>query len=211
MAFLGAFTAIWGVQALVLTRAARDEVTAWASTNLDNLEVDPVGTMVASAFVAEDAQGVLLVAAALGLFPVARRFGNARALGLAAAAHMLGTVVSQGIALVRLEAGDLPDSIRTAPDVGPSYVVCGALVAAALYGPGGARRLPPLAGWLTLGPVLLRGLPTLQVAAVGHLVAMLTGALVGGVFALRGRRLAVPPAETAGVVRDAAGAARSEN
>ncbi|TDD82175.1 hypothetical protein E1293_17150 [Actinomadura darangshiensis] len=194
LTFLGLFAAMWLVQALILPPGARHAVIAWASTNLANLAVNPVGTMVASAFVAEGSQGVLLIAAAIGLFPITRRFGNLRAVVLVAAAHVAATLISQGIALVRLEAGLLSDSIRTIPDVGPSYVLCAALVAAFLYGRGRVRRLVPLAGWCALAPVLLAGLRTLDIAAVGHLVAMLTGALVGGLLLLLERRRGLVPA-----------------
>ncbi|WP_067454931.1 rhomboid-like protein [Actinomadura macra] len=192
LVFLGLCAAMWLVEGLLLPPDARDALVAWASTNLANLAVNPVGTMVASAFVTSSgspgAQGVLLVVAALGLFPTTRRFGNARAVLLVGLSHVLGTLVSQGIALVRIELGQLSESVRTVPDVGPSYVLCAALVAAVLYGPGRYRRLLPLAGWCALAPVLFDGLPALEVAAVGHLVAMLTGALVGAVLLARERR-----------------------
>ncbi|WP_067802210.1 rhomboid-like protein [Actinomadura formosensis] len=206
LTFLGLFAAMWLVQALVLPPEARHAVIAWASTNLSNLAVNPVGTMVASAFVAEGAQGVLLVVAAIGLFPVTRRFGNPRAVVLVAVSHVLGTLISQGIALVRLEAGLLSDSIRTIPDVGPSYVLCAALVAAFLYGHGWVRRLIAFAGWCALMPVLLDGLLTLEVPAVGHLVAMLAGALIGGLLLLLERRRAaavVPVPAASGPVAEA--------
>jgi hypothetical protein len=194
LTFLGLFAVVWLVLVLVLPPGARHALIAWASTNLSNLAVNPVGTMVASAFVAEGAQGVLLVAAAVGLFPLTRRFGNLRAVVLVAASHVLGTLVSQGIALVRLEAGLLSDSIRTIPDVGPSYVLCAALVAAFLYGRGRVRRLLALAGLCALAPVLLDGLLALQIAAVGHLTAMLAGALIGGLLLLLERRRGGVPA-----------------
>ncbi|WP_368407027.1 rhomboid-like protein [Actinomadura sp. NAK00032] len=194
LTFLGLFAAVWTVQALVLPPDARHAMIAWASTNLANLAVNPVGTLVASAFVAEGAQGPLMVAAAIGLFPLTRRFGNLRAVVLVAASHVLGTLVSQGIVLVRLEAGLLSDSIRTIPDVGPSYVLCAALVAAFLYGRGRVRRLLALAGWAALTPALLDGLLGLEVAAVGHVVAMLAGALIGWLLLLLERRRAGVPA-----------------
>ncbi|MFC6878704.1 rhomboid-like protein [Actinomadura yumaensis] len=190
LAFLGLFGAIWVVQEYALPPAARHDLIAWASTNLANLTVNPVGTMIVSAFVAEGSQAVLLVVIALGLFPVTRRFGNLRAVLLVAAAHVLGTVVSQGIAFVRLELGLLTDSVRTIPDVGPSYVLSAALVAAVLYGPGRVPRLLAFAGWAALSPYLFDGLASLEVAAVGHAVAMVSGAAVGGVLLLHERRRA---------------------
>ncbi|MGI5322601.1 rhomboid-like protein [Actinomadura nitritigenes] len=187
LTFLGLFASMWLVQVVLLPPAAQRTVVAWTSTNLANLAVDPVGTMVASAFVAEGSQAALLVVAVLGLFPVVRRFGNVRAIVLVAVSHVTGTLISQGIAFVRLEAGLLSDSVRTISDVGPSYVLCAALVAAILYGHGRIRRLLAFAAWVSLLPFLFEGLFSLEVAAVGHLVAMISGALVGGVLLLRER------------------------
>ncbi|MDL4771833.1 rhomboid-like protein [Actinomadura xylanilytica] len=195
LAFLGLFGAMWLVQECVLEPASRHELIAWASTNLANLAVNPLGTMLVSAFVAEGAQALLMVVIGIGLFPVARRFGNLRGVLLVAASHVLGTVVSEGVAFLRLELGQLSDSVRTVSDVGPSYVLSAALVAAILYGPGRVPRLLALAGWAGLAPFLFDGLGSLEVAAVGHLVAMLTGALVGGVLILLERRRATSPAE----------------
>ena len=106
---------------------------------------------------------------------------------------------------VRLEAGLLSDSVRTISDVGPSYVLCAALVAAILYGHGRIRRLLAFAAWVALLPFLFEGLPSLEVAAVGHLVAMISGALIGGVLLLRerGRATGATP------VADAIGAAEA--
>ncbi|KAB2339073.1 rhomboid family intramembrane serine protease [Actinomadura rudentiformis] len=194
LVFLGVFGLVWLVQAAMLSPGARDDLIGWASTNLSNLGVNPLGTMVTSAFVAEDAHGVLMVVTAIGLFPVARRFGNLRTMLLIAVAHVLGTVVSQGIAFVRLELGQLSDSIRTMPDVGPSYVLSAALVAAVLYGPGRWPRLLALAGWCALAPFLFAGLLSLDVAAVGHVVAMVAGALVGALLFRHERRRQPSPA-----------------
>ncbi|WP_194293202.1 rhomboid-like protein [Actinomadura macrotermitis] len=193
LTFLGLFAAMAVVQVCVLSPEGERALVGWASTNLANLAVNPVGTMVVSAFVAESAQPVLLALAAVGLFPVARRFGNLRAVLLIAVAHVLGTLVSQGVALVRLEAGLLSASVRTIPDVGPSYVLSAALVAAVLYGPGRLPRLLALAGWCGLAPVLFEGIGTLEVAAVGHVVAMVSGGLVGGLLLWRERRGALAP------------------
>ncbi|MBW8484391.1 rhomboid-like protein [Actinomadura parmotrematis] len=195
LTFLGVFAAVAVVQVHVLSAADRDAMIGWASTNLANLAVRPVGTLVASAFVAEGAQPILLVFGAIGLFPVARRFGTVPSVVLVAAAHVVGTLVSEGVALARLELGLLSSSIRTIPDVGPSYVLSAALVAAILYGPGRLPRLLAAGGLAALVPVLFEGLDRLEVAAVGHLVAMVTGGLVGGLLARRQRRRGggVPP------------------
>ncbi|MFG1999120.1 rhomboid-like protein [Spirillospora sp. NPDC048911] len=192
LAFLSVFGLVWLVQAM-LSPDASAGLVGWASTNLSNLSVNPIGTIVASAFVAEEAHAVLMVVLAIGIFPVARRFGNLRTMVLIAVAHVLGTVVSQGIAFVQLQLGHLSDSIRTMPDVGPSYVLSAALVATVLYGPGRWPRLLALAGWCALAPFLFEGLLVLDVAAVGHVVAMLAGAVVGALLFRRERRGAPRP------------------
>lgn len=183
--FLAVFGLVSAVQAFALTAQDRTELIGWASTNLANLTVHPVEAMVSSVFISEDSSGVLLVISAIGLFSIVRRFGNLRSMVLVVLAHVVGTVVSQGIVFVRLEAGSLSSSVRTLPDVGPSYVVAAALVAVILYGPGRWARGLALVSWCALAPYLFQGLLSLDVAAVGHLVAMLTGALVGGLLRMR--------------------------
>jgi hypothetical protein len=183
--FLAVFGLVSAVQAFALSAQDREELIGWASTNLANLAVHPVGAMVSSAFISEDSSGVLLVISAVGLFSIVRRFGNLRSMMLIVLAHVVGTVVSQGIVFVRLEAGQLSSSVRTLPDVGPSYVVAAALVAAILYGPGRWPRVLALVCWCGLAPYLFQGLFALDVAAVGHVVAMFTGALVGAMLRKR--------------------------
>ncbi|WP_433327115.1 rhomboid-like protein [Spirillospora sp. CA-294931] len=192
LVYLGAYGAMSVVYLHALSPRDREGLVAWASTNLDNLPDNPVGTMVVSAFVAEGSQAGLFVVGALGLFPVARRFGNSRALLLISLGHVVGTLVSQGVAAWRLELGELPESVRTASDVGPSYVISAALVAAILYGPGRLARLGALAGYLAAAPSLFEGLTSLEIGALGHVVAMLTGGAVGGAFVLAERRRAAP-------------------
>ncbi|RFU37125.1 hypothetical protein DZF91_34470, partial [Actinomadura logoneensis] len=191
LVFLVLFAATGFAQIYLLSGPARASMVAWASTNLDNLSWNPVGTMVASAFVAEGeraAHTFQLVMMALGLFPVARRFGNLRGVLLVAAAHVTGTVVSEGLTAVRLALGSVGASVREISDVGPSYVLSAALLATILFGPGRVPRVLAAAGLAVLAPYLLAGLTSLDVAAVGHVVAMATGAALAGLMALRDRR-----------------------
>lgn len=189
--FLVLFAATGFAQVFLLTGPARQALIAWTSTNLDNLSWNPVGTMIASAFVAEGeraAQSFQLLMMAVGLFPVARRFGNLRGVLLVAAAHVAGTLVSEGLTAVRLAAGSVSASVREISDVGPSYVLSAALIATIFFGPGRVARVLAAAGLAVLAPFLLEGLTGLDVAAVGHVVAMGTGVALGGLMALADRR-----------------------
>jgi rhomboid family protein len=188
LGYLAGLTVMSTVYTFALSSSGQRSLVAWASTNLDRLPANPVGTLVVSAFVSEDSVIGWLVVGALALFPLARRFGNARAALVAGGAHVLGTLVSQGLTAWRVSIGAVPGSVRDDPDVGPSYVIAAALIAVILYGPDRTSRLLALSGWIVLVPTLFEGLTSLQVAGVGHMASMVSGALVGGVLIARERR-----------------------
>lgn len=177
------------VYAGVLSRADQRFLIGWSSTNLDNLDTRPVSTMVVSAFVSEDPFIVWAIATSLGLWLLVRRFGNLRAAVLVATAHVVGTLISEGIAYWRVTAGQVPAAIRHIADVGPSYVTVAALFAVVLYGRRAWKRMAALTCWLMLAPFLFEGLGSLEVAAVGHLAATLAGALIGGCYLLHERKV----------------------
>lgn len=204
--FIAALCAVSSVYAYALAPAGRRSLVAATATNLANLRTDPFGTLVASAFVAEGGPWAWAPFAAVGLFPLAHRLGGPRTLLLIAAAHVIGTLVSEGVLAWRISTGAVPRSLRFLDDVGPSYVVTSALVATLLYGSarraGGLRafqtslwwRLAALAGLVTLYPYIFTGLGHLDVAAVGHAVALAVGA--GGGLLLA-RRSAAPAPQAA--------------
>lgn len=193
--FIVTMCAVSSVYAYALGPSGRNSLVAWTATNIVNLRSDPFGTLVASAFVSETAPWVWVGFAAAGLFPLAYRFGNLRALLLVATAHVVGTLLSEGLLAWRISAGAEPVTLRTLDDVGPSYVIASALLATVLYGTGPAARTdtcPPFdrvasrwwrllaaAGLVALAPSLFEGIGRLDVAAVGHVVALTTGAAVG--------------------------------
>ncbi|MFL6054519.1 MAG: hypothetical protein ACJ72W_16610 [Actinoallomurus sp.] len=91
--------------------------------------------------------------------------------------------------------------MRFLDDVGPSYIIMSALLATVLYGTARAParglfttsrwcRLGALAGLIVLAPYIFDGLSHLDVAAVGHVVALVTGAALGLLMTRRG---AEPP------------------
>jgi hypothetical protein len=185
LAYLAGLVTVSMVYAYGLSPSQQRSFVAWASTNLDHLPSDPVGTLVVSAFISEGFVIAWLVLGSLALFPLTRRFGNLRAVLLVGGAHVIGSVLSQGLTAWLLSIGAVPESVRGEADVGPSYIIAAALVAVILYGPDRRSRALAFVGWIALSPTLFEGLTSLQVAGVGHLVAMVTGAVIGAVFVAR--------------------------
>jgi len=77
VAYLGCFLAVELTYSL-LDPDAQARLIAWASTNVTNLEHEPVGPLLASAFVAPGYFGVWPVLIALALFGANRALGNVR-------------------------------------------------------------------------------------------------------------------------------------
>jgi len=106
--------------------------------------------------------------------------------------------VSEGIVAYRVDAGQLSAASRHLTDVGPSYVVVSAVVVALACG--GSRQVSSAGTWLAraLAAVdlvilvfpgdIFGGLSQLDVAAVGHLAAMLTAAVAVALILTRQRR-----------------------
>jgi hypothetical protein len=186
-AYLGCFVAFQIVYAL-LSDHAQVALTAWASTNVANLERDPVGCLVVSAFVAGGSAAAWPALIALALFGANRALGNAWTAVVCVAGHVIGTLVSEGIVAYRVDAGGLPVSYRHITDVGPSYVVVSAIVVALLGGTWLARAAAALDfAILVFGGHIFAGLSELQLAAVGHLTAMITAAVCTALILVRRR------------------------
>jgi hypothetical protein len=159
----------------------------WASTDLANTTSHPIGALVVSALFAEGDPLGWLVLALVGLGTVGWRFGGWYTLALVAAAHVLGTVISEGIVGIRIATGALPASAMHIRDVGPSYIVVAALVAGVAYGPW-LGKLPCAIGFAVLSPSLFGGLAQLEVSSVGHVCAIVVALLLGGLFLWRPAR-----------------------
>ncbi len=187
--FLGAFTVVDLVY-LNLPGLAQTSLLNWASTDVANLRHDPVGSMVASAFLAPGSLWSLLLLIALAMFGANRAIGNWRLVVVCAAGHVIGTLVSEGIEYYRIVHGTLPASDALILDVGPSYVVVAAVVIALLCG-SGAARVAAAADLLLLvfAAQIFSGLSSLEVAAVGHATSMAVAVLLGVPLAARQRRI----------------------
>src|SRR5579862_1926695 len=179
-AFAGAYLASYLAAELVwvlLTRHAQATLTAWASTDVANLEHEPIGPLVVSAFVGTGYLLVWPVLIALAVFGANQALGNARTALVCAAGQVIGSLVSEGIVAYRVDAGQLPVTDRYLTDVGPSYVVVSAIVIAVVCGTWLARAAAALDfAVLVVGGHIFAGLSQLQVSAVGHLTALVTAA-----------------------------------
>jgi hypothetical protein len=156
----------------------RSVFTAWASTSVANLEHDPVGCLVVSAFVGSGSTVAWPALIALAMFGANRALGNVRTLVVCVAGQVVGTLVSEGIVDYRVDHGLLPVTARHLTDVGPSYVVVSAIVAAVVFGSWAARVIAVIdLGILVFVGQIFSGFGRLEVAAVGHFTAMVTAGL----------------------------------
>ena len=177
-----------GLVYTLLAPGAQVTFVAWASTNVANLEHEPVLPLLASAFVAPGYVVTWPMLIALALFGANRALGNGRTALVCLAAHVIGTLVSEGIVAYRVDAGQLSAASRHLTDVGPSYVVVSAVVVALALGTWLARALAAVDLVILVFPGdIFGGLSQLDVAAVGHLTAMLTAAAAVAFIAARQR------------------------
>jgi hypothetical protein len=158
--------------------ASRAAWLDWTSTNLVNLRDHPIGALVTSAFFAEGGLVSWTATALVGLGVVNWALGNWRTAVLVTTAHVIGTLVSEGVLAYRIAAGHAPVTDRHIVDVGPSYVVVCAMLAGAVYGRGAGRLLAG-AGFVVLLPSMFSGLTTLDVAPIGHLCSIAIAFLLG--------------------------------
>lgn len=173
-------------------------LVGWASTSVDNLEHDPVLSLVVSAFLPVESLAAWPVLIALAMFGANHVLGNRRTVMVCGAAQLAGTIVSEGIVAYRVHIGALPAADRYLVDVGPSYVVAAAIAVAVLCGPWLARgaALADLAVLVFAGHIFA-GLGRLDVAAVGHLTALAVGAVAGAVLMWQRRGRPPEPGQAA--------------
>jgi hypothetical protein len=191
-AFAGAFLACFLATGLVYSQldpAAQARLVAWASTNVANLEHEPVLPLLVSAFVAPGYVAAWPVLIALALFGANWALGNGRTALVCLAGQVIGTLVSEGIVAYRVDAGQLAEANRHLSDVGPSYVVVSAVVVALACGTWLVRALAVVDLVILVFPGnIFGGLSQLDVAAVGHLTAMLTATAAVALILARRRR-----------------------
>jgi hypothetical protein len=208
-AFAGVFLACFVAAELVYSQldpAAQAQLVAWASTNVANLEHEPVLPLLVSSFVAPGFFVVWPVLIALALFGANRALGNGRTVLVCLAGQVIGSLVSEGIVAYRVDAGQLSEANRHLSDVGPSYVVVAAVVVALACGTALVRALAAVDLVILVFPGnIFGGLSQLDVAAVGHLTAMLTAAAAAALILARRRRPADSGAGEGGAGEGGAG------
>jgi hypothetical protein len=188
--YLAGFCAADIVSSLLPDRDQR-AVLGWASTSVHSLEHHPVGCLVVSAFVPTGFVPTWPLLIALALLGANHVLGNWRTFLTCAAGHVVGTLVSEGVVAYRITAGALPAADRYLIDVGPSYVVVAAIAVGLVWGRGLVRATAVLdfALLIVVGQIFA-GLSHLQLAAVGHLTALVTGAAVGSLLIWQRQRKA---------------------
>jgi Rhomboid-like protein len=177
------FAGIWAAAELgylALSTQRADRLAAWASTDVARLTNEPLGPLVTSPFVVTDYRLLWLVLGTLGCGLVEVRLGRRRTLLLAAAGHLGGTALSEGIVWWRVRHGRLPDQALHQLDVGVSYVVVALLTAAALTARPLVGRAAAGLALVVIAPSLLEGLTKLDVAAVGHITAFAIAGIICG-------------------------------
>jgi hypothetical protein len=184
-----------------LSPAELARFTRWASTSVHNLQHDPVGSLVVSAFVAQGYWLAWPFLIALAMFGANKVLGNWRTALVCAAGHVIGTFVSEGIVAYRVAHGSLPAADRYLIDVGPSYVVVSAIVVVLLYGSWLARAAAALDLVLLVAVGnIFGGLSQLAVSAVGHTTAIAVGVVLGSLLVWQLRRTTEKPEREPGRV-----------
>ncbi|SES47552.1 hypothetical protein SAMN04487983_106415 [Streptomyces sp. yr375] len=143
------------------------------STNIRELSRHPVRVLVASAMWIDGGHWPPYVAL-YSVFhaPAERWLGTARWLAVCAAAHVLATLISQGVLAWAIRDGLAPQSSVNTLDVGVSYALAG-VVGVLVYRLPSPWRYAYLAVVLVVYTVPLTATPTFT--DVGHFVSVLIG------------------------------------
>lgn len=159
--------------------AQRAAILTDSSTDLAHLERVPWLVLPASSIWSGDDIGWWIGATLLCLGALELVHGPITTVVTGVAAHVVGTLVSEGLIAARIAAGELSSSARHVIDVGPSYIVasCAAAVVASPRTPMPLRILCAL----TFVPLFVTAFDftnAAQVATTGHAVAIAVGVLM---------------------------------
>ncbi|QBJ98459.1 hypothetical protein ERC79_00220 [Rhodococcus sp. ABRD24] len=168
--------AILFVTTMVMHRLSPDalnHVLGNRSTNLHQLQEDPIRVLITSALWLAGG-GWLGYFVLFNLFhvPAERWLGTWRWLSVAAIAHVGATYLSEGVLYLAIRHGQAPESAVNTLDVGVSYALAG-VTAVLTY-----RISSPWRFLYVIGVLLVYGLPllgTLTFTAIGHFSAVLIG------------------------------------
>lgn len=162
------------------------------STNVTHLVVDPLLVLPASAIVDLGADWKWLLLALVLLGGLERRLGTRGVVVVCLSAHVIATLLSEGLVFFRVAWHALPSSQFDDLDVGPSYVVLAGAAGCLVVGGWRLRAIAALAGTLIV-PGLLAGLSHLAMPAVGHVASVAFGAVFAGRYLATARPARVAP------------------
>ena len=158
-----------------------------ASTNITHLAIDPFFVLPASAFVDLGNVWLWVPLTLILVGGLERKLGPGRALMIGFGAHVIATVISEGMLLLLIAWHAAPRSDVDVLDVGPSYVILAVMAACLILGSWKLRLAAVLSGAIVI-PGLLVGITGLDMSALGHLSSLILGTLFALAFTERGRR-----------------------
>lgn len=143
------------------------------STNIHELSQNPVRVLISSAFWIDGGEW-LPYAVLYTVFhaPAERRLGTLRWLTVAAASHVLATLVSEGVLAWAIRYGHAPETAANTLDVGVSYALAGVVAVLTYYVPRPWRYVYLFAVLVIYAVPLVTG-PTFT--DTGHFTAVLIG------------------------------------
>jgi hypothetical protein len=184
-----------GAIALALCPAdVRQWVLSSSSTDVAHLTRDPWFVLPLSALWVSVTTALLywIPVAVLTIAAVETTIGTLLTLVVVVSVHVIATVVSEGLLALRVLLGAAAPASLEVVDVGPSYVVLAAAGAAFVLLPW--RRAVLVV--VLIAPILTataRGLPGLDVDAIGHVLSLVLGAsAAAGINAWRRRHADMP-------------------
>ncbi len=158
-----------------------------ASTNITHLAIDPLFVLPASAFVDLGNVWLWVLLTLILLGGLERKLGPGRALLIGFGAHVVATLISEGMLLMQIAWHAQPRTEVDVLDVGPSYVILAVMAACFVLGSWKLRLAAVLSGAIVI-PGLLIGVDSFDMSAVGHLSSLLLGTAFALGYTERGRR-----------------------
>lgn len=156
-----------------MSPAFEEDFLRQRSTNIHELSRNPVRVLISSAFWIDG--GTWLPYAALYTVfhaPAERRLGTLRWLTVAATAHVLATLVSEGVLAWAIQHGHAPETAVNTLDVGVSYALAGIVAVLTYYVARPWRYVYLFAVLVIYGVPLVTGATFTD---VGHFTAALIG------------------------------------
>jgi hypothetical protein len=164
---------------MLLPHHDRLSIARAASTNITHLAIDPLFVLPASALVDLGNTWLWVPLTLILLGGLERKLGAGRAFLIVFGAHVVASLVSEGMLLLQIAWHAAPRSDVDILDVGPSYMILAAIAACLLLGSWKLKAAAFVSGCIVI-PGLLVGIDGLDMSALGHLCSL----ILGGVFAL---------------------------